>query len=132
MYLTQSEMSVSDVLIAQYSQKSFLVSWKLIGISLIFDTGRPSPAIFWGKEGVFSVLFPGMSIANVHVTGDGCLKIRWQYYLFVIVTLQQYLCSKYLMTYISVFRQILHIINDIQIYWPIKEQGSEFVFVQWR
>ena len=39
-------------------------------------TGRPSPAIFWGKEGVTSVLFPGMSVANVHVTGDGCLKIR--------------------------------------------------------
>ena len=39
-------------------------------------TGRPTPSIFWGKEGVFSVLFPGMSVANVHVTGDGCLKIR--------------------------------------------------------
>ena len=39
-------------------------------------TGRPTPNIFWGKEGVFSVLFPGMSVANVHVTGDGCLKIR--------------------------------------------------------
>ena len=39
-------------------------------------TGRPSPAIFWGKEGALSVLFPGMSVANVHVTGDGCLKIR--------------------------------------------------------
>ena len=39
-------------------------------------TGRPSPAIFWGKEGVTSVLFPGMSVANVHVTGDGGLKIR--------------------------------------------------------
>ena len=39
-------------------------------------TGRPSPSMFWGKEGVFSVLFPGMSVANVHVTGDGGLKIR--------------------------------------------------------
>ena len=39
-------------------------------------TGRPTPNIFWGKEGVFSVLFPGMSVANVHVTGDGGLKIR--------------------------------------------------------
>ena len=39
-------------------------------------TGRPAPNIFWGKEGVFSVLFPGMSVANVHVTGDGGLKIR--------------------------------------------------------
>ena len=39
-------------------------------------TGRPSPSIFWGKEGVTSVLFPGMSVANVYVTGDGCLKIR--------------------------------------------------------
>ena len=39
-------------------------------------TGRPTPHIFWGKEGVFSVLFPGMSVANVHVTGDGGLKIR--------------------------------------------------------
>ena len=29
-----------------------------------------------GQEGVFSVLFPGMSVANVHVTGDGALKIR--------------------------------------------------------
>ena len=39
-------------------------------------TGRPSPSIFWGKEGVTSVLFPGMSVANVYVTGDGCLNIR--------------------------------------------------------
>ena len=39
-------------------------------------TGRPAPTVFWGKEGVFSVLFPGMSVANVHVTGDGGLKIR--------------------------------------------------------
>lgn len=40
------------------------------------STGRPAPSMFWGKEGVFSVLFPGMSVANVHVTGDGALKIR--------------------------------------------------------
>ena len=28
------------------------------------------------RVGALSVLFPGMSVANVHVTGDGCLKIR--------------------------------------------------------
>ena len=39
-------------------------------------TGRPTPTIFWGKEGVQSVLFPGMKAGNVYVTADGSLKIK--------------------------------------------------------
>lgn len=39
-------------------------------------TGRPTPSVFWGKEGVTSVLFPGMQAGNVYVTADGSLKIK--------------------------------------------------------
>merc|ERR1719228_3026781 len=39
-------------------------------------TGRPTPTVFWGKEGVQSVLFPGMKEGNVYVTADGSLKIK--------------------------------------------------------
>jgi len=39
-------------------------------------TGRPTPTVFWGKEGVQSVLFPGMKAGNVYVTADGSLKIK--------------------------------------------------------
>jgi hypothetical protein len=38
--------------------------------------GRPSPTVFWGKEGETSVLFPGMKAGNVYVTADGSLKMK--------------------------------------------------------
>ena len=39
-------------------------------------TGRPAPALVWAKEGVTSVLLPGMSADNVQVTAGGSLLIR--------------------------------------------------------
>lgn len=39
-------------------------------------TGRPAPTLVWAKEGVTSVLLPGMSIDNVQVTAGGSLLIR--------------------------------------------------------
>ena len=39
-------------------------------------TGRPAPTLVWAKEGVRSVLLPGMSADNVQVTAGGSLLIR--------------------------------------------------------
>ena len=39
-------------------------------------TGRPAPTLVWAKEGVRSVLLPGMSADNVQVTAAGSLLIR--------------------------------------------------------
>ena len=39
-------------------------------------TGRPAPTLIWAKEGVTSILLPGMSADNVQVTAGGSLLIR--------------------------------------------------------
>jgi hypothetical protein len=63
--------------VAQYTYAALIFRCVVCVITrTIYLIGRPSPTVFWGKEGETSVLFPGMKAGNVYVSADGSLKMK--------------------------------------------------------